>query len=110
MNNKYFPKDDVKLLIRIMYHIRNNCAKSKANKYRYKYLKELCKSIIKELQEDKDFENANIFKELLKDIKSFNPRVDDGRFFRDIKYNYHYLDELYELNIFQFGKENENDR
>lgn len=109
MMNRYFPKDDVKLLIRIMYHIRNNCAKSKANKYRYKYLKELCKSIIKELQEDKDFENANIFKELLKDIKSFNPRVDDGRYFRDMKYDYVSLDKLYKLGVFEPLEVNENE-
>ena len=102
MNDKYFPKDDVILLIQIMRNTRLNFYKTKAHKYRYKYLKQLCKSIIRDLQDEKDCENANVFKDLLKDIKKYK-YTDDGRFFRDIKYNYYCLDELYELNIFKFG-------
>ena len=108
-NDKYFPVYDITTLVQIMWNTRLNWIKNKAHKYRYKYLKELCKSIIKDFQEEEDYENAKVFKDLLKDIKRYK-YTDDGRFFRDIKYNYHYLDELYELNIFQFGKENENDR
>ena len=107
---KNIPWNDIELLIHLMWNIRLDFAPTKANKYRYLYLKELCKSIINTFEEEKDYDNAAVFKDLLKDIKSYNYRKDDGRFFRDIKYNYHYLDELYELNIFQFGKENENYR
>ena len=99
-NDKYFPVYDVELLIRIMSHIRGCWLKTKANKYRYKYLKQLCKSIIKDLEEEKDYDNAIIFKALLKDIKRYK-YTDDGRFFRDIKYNYYYLDKLYKLGVFE---------
>lgn len=99
-NDKYFPVYDVELLIRIMSHIRGCWRKTKANKYRYKYLKQLCKSIIKDLEEEKDYDNVIIFKALLKDIKRYK-YTDDGRFFRDIKYNYYYLDKLYKLSVFE---------
>ena len=99
-NDKYFPIYDVELLIRIMSHIRGCWFKTKANKYRYKYLKQLCKSIIKDLEEEKDYDNVIIFKALLKDIKRYK-YTDDGRFFRDIKYNYYCLDKLYKLGVFE---------
>ena len=107
-NDKYFPVYDVELLIRIMSHIRGCWTKTKANKYRYKYLKQLCKSIIKDLEEEKDYDNVIIFKALLKDIKHYNYKKHDGRIFRDIKYNYYYLDELYKLGVFKPMGVNEN--
>ena len=108
MNNRYFPKYDITTLIQIMWNARLNWTKTKANKYRYKYLKQLCKSIIKDLEEEKDHDNVIIFKELLKDIKHYNYKKHDGRIFRDIKYNYYYLDELYKLGVFKPLEVNEN--
>lgn len=108
MSDKYFPKDDVILLIQLMRNTRLSFYKSKAHKYRYKYIKQLCKSIIKDFQEEKDYENVNVFKDLLKDIKKYK-WTDDGRFFRDIKYNYYYLDKLYKLGVFEQVEENENE-
>ena len=100
MNNRYFPKYDITTLIQIMWNARLNWSKTKAHKYRHKYLKQLCKSIIKDFQEERDYENVNVFKDLLKDIKRYKHGA-DGRYFRDIKYNYYYLDNLYNLKIFR---------
>ena len=106
-NNKYFPAYDITTLVQIMWNTRLNWIKTKAHKYRYKYLKELCKSIIKDFQEERDYENVNVFKDLLKDIKRYKHGA-DGRFFRDIKYNYLCLDELFKLGEFKPLEVNEN--
>ena len=107
---KNIPWNDIELLIHLMWNIRLDLAPTKANKYRYLYLKELCKSIINTFEEEKDYDNASVFKDLLKDIKSYNYKKDAGIFFRDIKYNYYYLDKVYKLGVFEPLEDNENDR
>lgn len=83
----------LKRLCITMFDIRMDFSDTKLTKIRKQYCIELCKEYLRFNKQDE------IIKDVLKHIKKFKVGTTDGRCFRDMKYNYNFLERRYNLCI-----------